>query len=209
MTARTEGEATMRFRIQDNVLFPCLSKEARDDAPTSEGTLLSSDLLEKIKDADEPGWWFVRVVSPDGGEPLEGFIRSIQLTEAEPRPQTEAEPIDEKRFFRQIAYVSVRLCANRDYLFAVAFAAGGLENTAIAELSAIGPFRFLPETWKDLVEHNGEENDLTEKEITDRGSQAVFAAIVSVDAQTKLNTSLGRTPTIAQLYFAHLFGIEA
>jgi hypothetical protein len=67
----------------------------------------------------------------------------------------------------------------------------------------------LPETWNDLVEHNGEENDITADDITDPGSQAVFAAIVSIDAQTKLTASLGRTPTIAQLYFTHLFGIEA
>jgi hypothetical protein len=196
----------MRFRIQDDVLAAFLHDESRDDAPTSAGTVRFSDLLEKIKDAAEPGWWYVRVVTPGAREHPEGFIRSIQLTEAE---QTEAETIDEEAFFRQIAYAAVRLCANRDYLFAVAFAASGLRNIASGESSAVGPFQFMPETWNELVKYNGEENDITPDDITDPGSQAVFAAVLSLDAQSHLNERLGRMPTVAQLYCAHLFGIDA
>lgn len=196
----------MRFRIQDNVLAAFLHDQASDDAPTSAGVVRFSDLVEKIDDAGEPDWLHVRVVTPGTGSLREGFIRSIQLTEAE---QTDAETIDEEAFFHQIAYAAGRLCANQDYLFAVAFAASGLRNTPSGESFAVGPFRFMPETWNELLMHNGEENDITADDITDLGSQAVFAAILSLDAQSHLNNSLGRTPTVAQLYCAHLFGIEA
>src|SRR5262249_3655897 len=152
--------------------------------------------------ASNPGWWFVRVVTR--GQPRrQGFIQSIQLTEAE------AETIDEEAFFDQISFSARRLSANQDYLFAVASVVSGLSNTTAEASSAVGPFRFMPETWNELVKSNGEEEDITADDITDPGAQAVFAATLSVDAQNTLNDSLGRTPTIAQLYIAHLFGVEA
>jgi hypothetical protein len=196
----------MPLRIQDNVLGAFLLQEARDDAPSSGGMILVSDLLEKIDDAGTPDWLHVRVMTPGVRGRPEGFLRSIQLREAE---QTEPEKINEKTFFRQIAVAAVRLSANQDYLFAVASAVSGLSNTTSEGSSAVGPFRFMPEIWNELVKFNGEENDITADDITDPGAQTVFAAILSVDAQNKLNDSLGRTPTIAQLYIAHLFGIEA
>src|ERR1700730_6751047 len=114
----------MRFRIQDNMLAPVLRAQASDEAPPSR--IFRSDLLEKLKDADEPGWWFVRVVTPGAREHPEGFIRSIQLAEAE---QTETEEIDEKVFLDAISFAAGRLCANQNYLFAVASAVSGLSNT--------------------------------------------------------------------------------
>jgi hypothetical protein len=194
----------MHFRI--NIDNPVSLRDAPlPDAPASAGTVDGTDLLEKIADAGDL-WWQVKVVTPGASEQRKGFVRSNLLTEVE---RTDAEEIDERALFRQIANAAVRLCANQDYLFAIAFAAGGFENKAGGESSAVGPFRFMPETWNELVEHNGEENDITADDISDPGSQAVFAAILSADAQTHLNNSLGRAPTIAQLYFAHLFGIEA
>jgi hypothetical protein len=72
----------MRFRIQDNVLAARLHDQPNTDAPDSAGTVRFSDLLEKISDAAEPGWWKVRVVTPDAPE-REGFIQSILLTEVQ------------------------------------------------------------------------------------------------------------------------------
>jgi hypothetical protein len=194
----------MPFKI--NIDNPVALRDAPlPDASFPAGTIDGTDLLEKITDAGDL-WWEVKVVTPGLREQRKGFVRSNLLTEVE---HTEAEKVDERALFRQIADAAVRLCVNQDYLFAVAFAAGGLTNTAGPGSSAVGPFRFLPETWNELVKFNGEENDITADDITDPGSQAVFAAILAVDAQTQLNNSLSRAPTIAQLYFSHLFGIEA
>jgi hypothetical protein len=191
----------MQFQIQVDVLGAFVRDQPSDDAPTV-ASVHFNDRLEKIKDAAVPGWWLVRVVTL-GRPRVEGFIRSIQLTEAE------AEEIDEKAFFDQISFAARRLSANQDYLFAVASAVSGLSNTTSEGSSAVGPFRFMPETWDELVNIHGDENDITTDDIKDLGAQAVFAAILSVDAQNKLNDNLGRTPTISQLYLAHLFGIEA
>jgi hypothetical protein len=73
----------MQFRIQDNVLGAFLLREAKDDASTSGDMILFSDLLEKIDDVGQPEWLHVRVVTPGVRERPEGFIRSIQLREAE------------------------------------------------------------------------------------------------------------------------------
>jgi hypothetical protein len=195
----------MQFRIQDDVLSVSLRDRPTLDAPASAGTVIRSDLLEKIADAAEPTWWKVRVVTP-GAPEREGFVRSVSLIEVE---QTEAEEIDAKAFFRQIAFAAGLFGANRDYLFAVAVVASGLKNTRGGASSAVGPFRFMPETWKELVEQNGAETDITAADITDPGSQAMFAAILSLDARDPLNKSLGHMPTDAQLCCAHLLGIGA
>jgi len=198
----------MPFRI--NIDNPVLLRDApRPDAPASAGTVDGTDLLEKITDAGD-GWWNLKVVTP-GAPARTGFVRSVLLTEAE---QSEAEKIDEKALFRQIADAAARYGANQDYLFAVAFAASGLQNItgsagASAEAPAVGPFKFLPETWNELVEQNGAETDITAADITDSGAQAVFAAILSLDAQAALNKGLGHSPTIAQVYCAHLLGTGA
>jgi hypothetical protein len=191
----------MLFRIQENLTFARLHEQPSDAASTLAGTVSSSDRLAMDKDAPE-GWWFVRVVTPRGRRDLKGWVKSVQLTKAE-------EAINEESFFDQISFVARRLCADQYYLFAVAHSVSGLSNTTSEGSSAIGPFRFLPETWNELVKFNGEENDISADDITDPGSQAVFAGILAVDAQTQLNNSLSRAPTIDQLYFAHLFGIEA
>jgi hypothetical protein len=73
----------MQFLIQDNVLGAFLLREAKDDASTSGDMILFSDLLEKIDDVGQPEWLHVRVVTPGVRERPEGFIRSIQLREAE------------------------------------------------------------------------------------------------------------------------------
>jgi hypothetical protein len=190
-----------RVKIDDPVL---LRDTPGVDAPAAAGTVDGTDLLEKIRDAGD-GWWEVKVVTPAAPE-RKGFLRSVVLTEVE---QTVAEKVDEKALFRQIADAAARYGANQDYLFAVAVAASGLDITTDRELPAIGPFRFLPETWSELVEQNGAETDITAADITDSGAQAVFAAILSLDAQTPLNKGVGRVPTIAELYCAHLLGIDA
>src|SRR5689334_2171373 len=107
----------MRFRIQDDVLVEFLHDEPNDGSPTTAGPVRFSDQLEKIKDADVPGWWFVRVVTAGAPEERDGFIESIRLIEAE---ETAPKTIDEEAFFRQISFAATRLCANQDYLFAVA-----------------------------------------------------------------------------------------
>jgi hypothetical protein len=112
----------MRFRIQDNVLAPVLRDQANDDAPTSR--VFRSDLLEKIEDAAEPGWWFVRVVTPGALERPQGFIRSIQLTEAE---GTEPPKVDR----REMHMDDIKLV--------------DLE----AKVTDIGAIHFLRAEWKD------------------------------------------------------------
>jgi hypothetical protein len=193
----------MPFRI--NIDNPVLLRDAPlPDAPAAAGTVDGTDLLEKIIDAGD-GWWKVEVVTP-GALERKGFMRSALLTEA---AQTVAAKIDEKAFFRQIADAAARYGANQNYLFAVAVAASGLENITSAESPAVGPFRFLPEKWSELVDQNGTETDITTADITDPGAQAVFAAILSLDAQAPLNRGLGHSPTMAELYCAHLLGIDA
>jgi hypothetical protein len=193
----------MPFRI--NIDDPLSLRDAPlTDAPAAAGTVDSIDLLEKIADAAD-GWCKVKVVTP-GAPTREGFVRSDLLTEAE---QPGSDQIDEKAFFRRIADAAERFGANRDYLFAVAVAESGLKNVKGAQSSAVGPFKFKPETWHGLVEKHGAERGITDADITDPGSQPAFAAIQSVDDQAKLSKILNDTPTPAQLYCAHLLGIGA
>src|SRR5437764_3362637 len=101
----------MRFRIQDDVLSARLHDQPNEDAPASAGTVRGTDLLEKIADAGEPGWWRVRVVAP-GAPEREGFVRSILVTEAE--QEGPPQEIDKDSFFDQIAFAAQRIGANRD-----------------------------------------------------------------------------------------------
>jgi uncharacterized protein (TIGR02594 family) len=195
----------MPFRI--NIDNPVLLRDAPlPDAPAAADKVDSNDLLEKIADAAN-GWCKVKVVT-SGAPTREGFVRSALLTELTEAEQTVSDQIDEKGFFRQIADAAERFGANQDYLFAVAVAESGLKNVKSTQSSAVGPFKFMPETWHGLVEKHGAERGITDADITDPGSQAAFAAIQSADNQAKLK-SLDVAPTPAQIYCAHLLGIGA
>lgn len=177
------------------------------DAPHTAGTVMISDIIEKIADADKPGWWRVRVVTP-GVPQREGFIRSDLLKEL---PVQAPDPtINKEAFFSQIAFSAVSFGANRDFLYALATVESGVRNLpASAKRSAVGPFQFLPSTWAGLVARYGATTGIEQASIAYPGSQAVFAAIASSEALKALTTALNRVPIGTELYCAHLLGTAA
>lgn len=125
----------MRFRIQDDVLSARLHDQPNADAPASPGIVRGTDLLEKLADAAEPGWWRVRVVTP-GAPQREGFIETILLTEGEEdeRPLlTEAEGSEPSKV------INLRKRPMADIKFV------DLQN----KVTDIGPIHFLRAEWKN------------------------------------------------------------
>ena len=183
-----------------------LRDQPRDDSMNAAGSVVMTDLLEKMAEATVPGWWHMRVITT-GSVAREGFIRQELLVEA--ADALPLELIDLKAFFDQLTLSARAFGTNNQYLYALAVVESGVRNVASKSSSAIGPFQFMPATWADLVDRHGASTGVSANDIREPGAQAILAAASTADAQRKLAGLLGRVPTGAELYLAHFFGLAA
>ena len=192
----------MPFKIKPPAMAVCCAtSRVQTDAL---GLIEIGDVVEKVADATQAGWWRVRVVT-QGATPREGFVRADNLVEAEAEPIP--VEIDKKAFFTQLGFAARTFGANREYLYAVAFfESGGVKNVKSKSSEAFGPFQFMPETWKDLVGKFGNQDGVTEADIVVPSKQVLFAAGYANASQQALTEKLKHVPTAVELYLADLLG---
>ena len=114
----------------------------------------------------------------------------------------------QKAFFTQLGFAARTFKADREYLYAFAFCESGgvIKNVKSKSSEAFGPFRFKPETWKELVGKFGDQDGVTEADIVVPSKQVLFAARYASASQQALAEKLKRPPTGVELYLAHLLG---
>ncbi|MEL7640696.1 MAG: hypothetical protein AAGU21_13720 [Solidesulfovibrio sp.] len=94
-----------------------------------------------------------------------------------------------------------------DYLARVRQAeSGGDDNAKSATSSASGPYQFVDNTWRSLVNQYGRDYGLTLEGKNDPAQQATAVALLTRDNREALRASLGREPSDGDLYMAHVFG---
>lgn len=184
-----------------------LRNAAATAAESPNGFIVIGDRLAKLDDPSSPaGWSRVKVIASTTAQG-EGFIQTDYLEPVPPAIVDEA--IDPEGFFNQLGYAARTFGANREYLYALAYAESKVMNVKAKAGSAFGPFQFQRATWNGLVAKHGAETGISEDDIIKPSAQAVFAAILTAESQKALMEVIRRVPSAADLYLTHLLGLPA
>ena len=172
--------------------------------------------VNSVVDGDfvTPGdvWLSVTVVSVPGAplsNPATGFMREADLDLIADLPP---EPVLDKDAFCALVNNAARTRGiDRDYLMAVAWAGtSGLTQLGVAGGRTIGPFRFTVDAWaKAIADPQAGGLGLTPVDRRRWRLQVEMAGVLTRQLNDRLTTALGKAPILGEIYFAHVFGIDA
>ena len=83
---------------------------------------------------------------------------------------------------------------------------GGNPNAKNPNSSASGLYQFTNKTWADMVMKHGKETGIGIGDKNNPQAQAVMASLYAKDNIPVLEKTLGRMPTVPELYMAHVLG---
>lgn len=196
----------------DSFLLSTTDENAQLICPVAEGLAVTEIPAADAGDptaAAKPTW--IAVQLPSGQK---GFLpRGNVVTGVSPQETDGVSPqeIDEDMFYTALRQEVLLPAARTDdhYLFAVAFAESGVKNvSASAASDAIGPFKYLPESWAELVAEYGAAAAITNADRSMWMKQVEIAAREAHGDANKVQQLLGRTAQANELYLMHALGVK-
>ena len=169
--------------------------------PHTAGLLGKGDHFDDSNDPTHPGWVKGEVVGPPPRR--KGWVQLSAL-----QPFTPSADIVPEEFYAYIQLQAERLSSDQRYLYALANAMSGLKNIAssMAGSDAFGPFQYSVAHWTSLVQLFGSAQSVTANDRSDPFKQATVAAVDSRRIAASLQSALGRTAQLNELYVMHILG---